>query len=139
MSNTPKEILANNCKSFSHTGVDFFRPINLKLSRKTRANTATAKRYSALFSFSTTRVIHIEVCNDLSTSSFILTLRCFKTRRGQFKSVHCDNGINFKGAQRELKQALSRLDENSVKKYLLESLIEWKFNPPSSSGVGGIW
>ena len=40
---------------------------------------------------------------------------------------------------RELKQALSRLDENSVKKYSLESLKEWKFNSPSLPLIGGIW
>ena len=71
------------------------------------------------------RAIHIEVCNDFPTDSFILALRRFKARRGQIKSIHCDSGTNFKGAERELKQALSRFDENSVKKYLLESLIEW--------------
>ena len=45
MSDIPDEKLANNCKPFSHTGVDFFSPINVKVSRKTRANSATAKRY----------------------------------------------------------------------------------------------
>ena len=38
MSDIPKERLANNCKPFSHTAVDFFGPISVKLSRKTRAN-----------------------------------------------------------------------------------------------------
>ena len=66
------------------------------------------------------------------TDSFILALRRFKARRGQVKSIHCDNSTNFKGAERKLKQALSKLDENSVEKYLLESLIGWKFNPPPS-------
>ena len=111
MSDIPKERLANNCKPFSHTGVDFFGPISVKLSRKTRANSATAKRYGALFTCLTTRAIHIEVCNDLSTDPFILASRRFKARRGQVKSIHCDNGTNFKGGERELEQALSRLDE----------------------------
>ena len=66
------------------------------------------------------------------TDSFILALRRFKARRGQVKSIYCDNSTNFKGAERKLKQALSKLDENSVEKYLLESLIGWKFNPPPS-------
>ena len=138
MSDIPKERLANNCKPFSHTAVDSFGPINVKLSRKTKANSATEKRYGALFTCLATKTIHIKVCNDLSTDSFNLALRRFKTRTGQVKSIHCDNGTNFKGAGRELKQACSRLDKNSIKKYLLESLIEWKFDPPSSPWIGGI-
>ena len=122
MSDIPKERLENNCKPFSHTGVDFFGPISVKLSRKTRANSATAKGYGALFTCLTTRAIHIEVCNDLSTDSFILALRRFKARRGQVKSIHCDIGTNFKRAERELKQPLSRLEENSVKIIYLNHL-----------------
>ena len=49
MSDIPKERLATNCKTFSYTGVDFSGPINVKLYRKTRANSATAKRCGALF------------------------------------------------------------------------------------------
>ena len=44
MSDIPKGRLANNCKPFSHSGVDFFGPIKIKLSRKTRANSPKAKR-----------------------------------------------------------------------------------------------
>ena len=44
---------------------------------------------------------------------------------------------NFKEAERELKKLLSRFDENSVKKYLLESLREWKCNSPLSPWMGG--
>ena len=47
MSDIPKERLVNNCKPFSNTGVYFFGPINVKLSRKIRANSVTAKHYGA--------------------------------------------------------------------------------------------
>ena len=83
MSDIPKESLANNCKPFRHTGVDFFGPINVKLFRKIRTNSATAKHYGALFTCLNTSPMHIEVCNDLYTDSFILALRRFKARRGQ--------------------------------------------------------
>ena len=66
ISGIPKGRLANNCKPFSHTGVDFFGPINVKLSSKTRANSATEKPYGALFTCLTTKPIHGEVCNDFS-------------------------------------------------------------------------
>ena len=81
--------------------MDFFGTINVKLSRKARANSATAKHYGILLRCLTTRAIHIELCNDLPTGSFILALRHFKARRRQVKSIHCDNSTNVKGAERE--------------------------------------
>ena len=45
MSELPKERLDAYKKPFYNTGIDFFGPIIVKLSQKTRANQAKAKRY----------------------------------------------------------------------------------------------
>ena len=78
----------------------------MKLNKGTRS-TETAKRYSTLFTCMTTRAVHLELAGDMSTDSFILALRRFKARRGHPKSIRSDNGSNFVGAERELKDALS--------------------------------
>ena len=84
--NEGKQItLILKASTFSHIGVDFFGPINVKLSRKTTANSAAAKRYGALFTCLTARAIRIEVCNDLSTDSFILALRHLKAEGDKLK------------------------------------------------------
>ena len=49
----------------------------------------------------TIRAILIELCNDLSTDSFILALSRFRARSVQDKSIRCDNGANLKQAERE--------------------------------------
>ena len=61
-----------------------------------------------------TRALHLELVGDLSTDSFILALRRFKARRGHPKSIRSDNGSNFIGAERELKEALSKLDQKKI-------------------------
>ena len=52
-----------------------------------------------------------------------------------------DNGINFIGAERELKETetLNGTDQNRITNYLSQHSIDWKFNPPSSPWMGGIW
>lgn len=49
------------------------------------------------------RAIHIEAVDDLSTDSFLNTLRAFIAIRGNVRQVRCDRGTNFVGAQRVFK------------------------------------
>ena len=98
MSDLPKERLSFNEQPFTHTGIDYFGPINVKLTRKTRSNQATHKRYGALFTCLTTRAVHLELASDLSTDIFILALRRFIAGRGKPKEILSDNGANFIGA-----------------------------------------
>ena len=104
---------------FSHIGVDVFGPWQV-LSRKTRGGLANDKRWAVLFTCLTIRAVHIEVIEELSTSSFINAFRRFTSVRGPVKVVRSDRGTNFIGAESELK-------------------VEWKFNPPHSSHMGGVW
>ena len=68
----------------------------------------------------------------MSTNSFILALRRFKARRGHPKSIRSDSGSNFIVAERELKDALSKLDQKKIINELNKSRIQWMFNPPKS-------
>ena len=77
MSDLPKDRLPFNEQPFTHTGIDYFRPINVKLTRKTRSNQATHKRYGAPFTYLTTGAVHLELASDLVTDIFILALRRF--------------------------------------------------------------
>ena len=74
----------------------------------------------------------LELAGDMSTDSFILALRRFKARRGHPKSIRSDNGSNFIGAERELKDVLSKLDQKKIINELNKSRIQWMFNPPKS-------
>ena len=100
MTELPKERLDAYEKSFYNTGIDFFGPLIVKLSKKTRANQAKAKRYGVIFTCTTRRVIHLEIAGDLTTDSLILALRRFIACRGNVKHIRSDNGTTFKGVQK---------------------------------------
>ena len=139
MSNLPNDRLSVGEKSFSKVGVDYFGPLVVKLSKRTRSNQTTAKRYGVLFMCLTTRAIHFEIAGDMSTDSFILALRRFVSRRSPIDIIRSDNGTNFIGAERELRNALKELDQTLISSELNRYRIEWKFNPPSSPWMGGVW
>jgi len=105
---------------FTNIGVDVFGPWEI-VARKTRGSQGKSKRWAALFTCLSTRAIHIEVLEDMSTSSFINALRRMIALRGKVKLIRSDCGTNFVGAEKFLKD------------------IEWIFNPPHSSHMGGVW
>ena len=56
--------------------------------------------------------------------------------------MHSDNGSNFIGAQRELRQALIEMDQEELKTEMLKENCDWievKLNLLSASYMGGIW
>ncbi|XP_064117743.1 uncharacterized protein LOC135223168 [Macrobrachium nipponense] len=118
---------------FSNVGIDLFGPYYIKEGRK------ELKRYGVIFTCLVSRSIHIETANTLQSDSFINTLRRFVSRRGHPKVIRCDNGTNFHGAERELKAALDEVEEKKIEKYLSHHHVEWKFNPPAASHMGGCW
>ncbi|XP_068229450.1 uncharacterized protein [Palaemon carinicauda] len=102
---------------FTHTGVDFFGPQEVKEGRQIR------KRYGVLFTCLSTRAIHIETANSLDTTSFINALRRFVARRGNVKKIWCDNGTNFHGAEKELKKSLQEMNDDQVRAFLSKESI----------------
>ena len=139
MSDLPEERLAYNEPAFSFTGTDYFGPLIVKQSKKTRQNLGQCKRYGVVFTCLTTRALHLELAGDLSTDSFILALRRFIARRGQPNTIWSDNGTNYVGAERELRTLLAKLNQNKISSTLINKNIIWKFNPPSSPWMGGYW
>ena len=92
-----------------------------------------------LFTCMTSRAVHIEVANSLDTNSCINALRRFISRQGQVKCIRSDNGTNFVGAERELREALSFLNQNQTHGAILQNGVQWSFNPPRAFHHGGVW
>ena len=134
MADLPPDRLTPYKPPFSFVGVDCFGPFLVKRGR------GQEKRYGCIFTCLTTRAIHIEKLVSLETDSFINALVRFCARRGVPVKIRSDRGTNFLGAQRELSDAISRWTEsNQAKKHLLLNHIEWEFNPPAASHMGGVW
>ncbi|XP_064647483.1 uncharacterized protein LOC135500166 [Lineus longissimus] len=118
---------------FCFTGVDYFGPFQVKRAR------STVKRYGCLFTCLSTRAIHIEIAASLTTDSFINALVRFTSRRGHPELIRSDNGTNFVGAQKELKQAIKEWNQQKIEDFLHQKEIRWTFNPPAASNMGGVW
>lgn len=59
---------------FSSVGVDTFGPWEV-LARRTRGGLVNTKRWAVMFSCLSPRAVHIEVIEEMSSSSFINALR----------------------------------------------------------------
>ena len=97
------------------------------------------KRYGCIFTCLQMRAVHIEVSYSLSTDSFNMTLLSFMSRRGAPSEIFSDNGTNFVGAQRELKNLMENWSSDKIADRLLQRGVQWHFNPPHASHRGGIW
>lgn len=123
---------------FTSVGVDTFGPWSI-VARRTRGGQANSKRWAVLFTCLTTRAIHIEVVEELSSSSFINALRRFISIRGNVKQFRSDRGTNFIGAAEILKIDAIHVEGGPVKDFFHRTGSVWLFNPPHSSHMGGVW
>ena len=119
--------------AFQHSGVDYFGPFYVKIGR------SNFKRFGCLFTCMQVRAIHIEVCHDMSTDSFLMALSRFISRRGAPVALYSDNGSNFIGAEVELRKLIRTLDQGRIVDGLSIQKIEWNFGPPYASHRGGVW
>ena len=118
---------------FDKVGIDYFGPFIVRRSR------SDLKRYGCIFTCLVTRAIHIEVSYTLDTDSFINALERFIARRGKPRVIRSDNGSNFVSAQAELKRAIKEWNQTKIEEFLLQKNIQWHFNPPTASHMGGVW
>ena len=132
MADLPKERVEPSLP-FSHTGMDVFGPFTVKRAR------SLVKRYGLLFTCLSSRAVHVELLDDLTTDAFLNALRCFLALRGVVFSLHCDQGTNFIGASNELQEGLRKLDTGRMERYLAERQCEFIFNVPHASHAGGAW
>ena len=122
MSDLPAEKVSVPTSPFIHTGINYFGPLFVKFSRKTRSNQAISKRYGAIFTCLASSALHNKLAGDLSAYSFILALRRFIARTGNPQTITNDNGTNFVAAQRELSDAIQKLDQHKISDELTHKL-----------------
>ncbi|XP_062713670.1 uncharacterized protein LOC134290528 [Aedes albopictus] len=128
MAPLPEMRLTAFIQPFTYTGLDYFGPILVKQGR------SNVKRWVALFTCLTIRAVHIEVVHSLSTISCIMAVQRFVARRGQPREFWSDNATCFQGTGNELAAHNKALVEKFT-----TSRCTWKFIPPSTPHMGGVW
>ena len=96
ISNLPVERLGHKQPPFNPTGVDYFGPLYVPVRR------STEKRWGFRFTCLTTRAVYLEIVPSLDTSSCVMDIERFISRRGTPSTIWSDNGTNFVGAEKEL-------------------------------------
>ncbi|XP_029965347.1 uncharacterized protein LOC115401351 [Salarias fasciatus] len=118
--------------AFHSTGMDCFGPFEVRIGRRLE------KRWGIIFKCLTTRAVHLDLLTAIDTDSFLMALRRFIARRGTPAELFSDQGTNFRGGERELRETFQKLSPE-LQQLLAPQKISYYFNPPASPHFGGVW
>jgi hypothetical protein len=119
---------------FEETGMDVFGPFHV-----IHGVWAMTKRWVLLFTCMACRAVHFEALKDMLISTCINAIARFQARRPGLRTIFCDNGTNFVGAQTELTKAVDAWNSTDMVDKLRLEGIEWKFGPSNASHWGGVY
>ena len=118
---------------FTDVGIDYFGPFEVELLRR------SMKRWCCLFTCLTTGAVHTEAVRSLDADSCLVAIKRFIARRGKPTTITSDNGTNFIGSARELKEYINSWNQDQITSDLAQKHIVWKFNPSGAPHFGGVW
>lgn len=139
MGNLPSDRMKVH-RPFLVTGLDFCGPFLTSYRIRSKQ---PYKTYLAVFVCFSSRAVHFELVSDLSTNTFLLSLKRFIGRRGLPQRIYCDNATNFVGAQRALAELQQRFFSTTAKEevttYSPQLGLNFCFIPPRAPHFGGLW
>ena len=133
MSDLPASILEGMAYPFSIFRGDYFGPFHVKNFWK------RLRKWICLFACFSSRAVHLENVPTLDTQSCLDAVHRFVTGRGYPETLLSDNGTNFVGAPRAIRELLAALNETQLEEHSAKLGIKWKFQPPGARPSGGIW
>ena len=133
MASLPAHRLRPFSRPFTVTGIDYFGPMTTIMLRR------SLKRWGVIFTCMTTRAVHIEMAESLTTDSFLLAFWRFVNVRGCPSIVYSDNGTNLVAGEKEIAELLKKFDQEQIGSNLAKRGIEWHFSPPVAPHFGGSW
>ena len=135
MAPLPRIRLESTQKPFTNCATDFAGPFYTMQGR----GRPRRKRYLCLFVCLQTHCCHLEMATSLETDAFLNALTRMVARRGWPKLMLSDNGSNYVGAAREIKELVDNMDQEKVQRLTSNQGIEWQFNPPEAPHFGGVF
>ncbi|GFX47909.1 integrase catalytic domain-containing protein [Trichonephila clavipes] len=138
MGNLPKERV-RKIFPFDCSGLDFIGPFWIKSNKQRKSS--LYKIYVSIFVCFVTKAVHFELVSDLTTQTFIASLKRFIARRGRPSLIFSDNGKTFIGSNAELKRLYKLVinPDPELAGFLVDENINWKFLPPRAPNFGGLW
>ena len=88
--------------AFTHVGIDFAGPLFV------RGSASSAKAYICIFTCASSRMTHLELTGDLSTSEFFQAFIRMISRTGLCSTIWSDNAKTFKRADHEIQQLFTQ-------------------------------
>ena len=122
----------NDPHSSRNVGIDYIDRFFIADKRHTE------KKYICWFKCLTTRVLHLETTDCLSTDMCDTAIRRLIARKEIPWKNLSDNATYFVGARKEIKAFPIEIDSESVQKVMTNHDIDWKMNPPSAPYFGGV-
>jgi hypothetical protein len=120
--------------AFETVGLDLFGPLYVGIGRGQVVN-----HYGIIFTCIWMRAVHLELVENQSSASFINALTQFWARRGDPREIYSDNGKNFEGASKEIRQLVQEWDRKELSAAIKPWGVTRHFNPPEASHRGGIF
>ena len=114
---------------FEVTGVDCAGPIKVTL------HTTPKEIHVLIFTCTLTRFVHLHILDSLHTTKVLEAIAMFWSSHGPVRTFLSDNGRNFTGAGKFLKEQSNILGEQLAEKYGCD----WKFIPAHSPWFGGVY
>lgn len=130
------DVRVTQSHTFKNVEVDLAGPFLIKAGflRTSRE----MKVWIAVFVCMFTKAAHFEIVTSLSTNDFLQAFERFRNRRGQPRTIWCDNATNFVGAQNLLKSTWHDIFKEAQEHHLLNE-IQFRRIPKHSPSFGGIW
>ena len=75
----------------------------------------------------------------LDPDSFLGAVDHFIAFQGRPEKMFSDRGTNIVAGERELRQSLNQCNKEQLVPRFIQRNIQWKFNPPYASHMGGVW
>lgn len=135
MAPLPQIRLEKTSRPFENCAVDFAGPYRTMQGR----GRIRAKRYLCLFVCLQTHCCHLEMASSLETDAFLNAFIRMTARRGWPTQMLSDNGTNFVGADKEIRELVSQLDHNHLQRMTANHGVNWHWNPPLAPHFGGVF
>lgn len=132
------EARVTESKVFERTGVDYAGPFEIKPDL-TRSK-VRLKKYVAVFVCMSSKAVHLELVEDLTTQAFIRAFIRFAATQGkECKELWSDNGTTFVGAAKELGRMLKSWSQPGTveNEKLMAMAVKWNFITPRAPHQGG--